>query len=50
MERSVAIKASLPTGMVTFLFSDIEGSTQRWERPSRRNAPLALAIPKPSDD
>ena len=23
--------ASLPTGTVTFLFSDIEGSTQRWE-------------------
>ncbi len=23
---------SLPTGTVTFLFSDIEGSTQRWER------------------
>jgi class 3 adenylate cyclase len=22
----------LPTGTVTFLFSDIEGSTQRWER------------------
>lgn len=21
-----------PTGTVTFLFSDIEGSTQRWER------------------
>jgi len=24
--------ASLPTGTVTFLFSDIEGSSQRWER------------------
>jgi class 3 adenylate cyclase len=23
---------SLPTGTVTFLFSDIEGSTQRWDR------------------
>ncbi|MBV8669598.1 MAG: adenylate/guanylate cyclase domain-containing protein, partial [Candidatus Eremiobacteraeota bacterium] len=23
---------SLPTGTVTFLFSDIEGSTQRWEQ------------------
>ena len=22
----------IPTGTVTFLFSDIEGSTQRWER------------------
>src|SRR5579864_8496828 len=24
--------ASLPTGTVTFLFSDIEGSSQRWEQ------------------
>lgn len=24
----------IPTGTVTFLFSDIEGSTQRWERDS----------------
>jgi predicted ATPase/class 3 adenylate cyclase len=32
MEQSVALQQSLPTGMVTFLFSDIEGSTERWER------------------
>ncbi len=25
----------LPTGTVTFLFTDIEGSTQRWEQPAR---------------
>jgi class 3 adenylate cyclase len=24
--------ASLPTGTVTFLFTDIEGSTQHWEQ------------------
>ena len=24
--------AGLPSGTVTFLFTDIEGSTQRWER------------------
>jgi class 3 adenylate cyclase len=24
--------AALPTGTVTFLFTDIEGSTQRWEQ------------------
>jgi class 3 adenylate cyclase len=24
--------ADRPTGTVTFLFTDIEGSTQRWER------------------
>ena len=27
---------ALPTGTVTFLFTDIEGSTQRWE--TRRDA------------
>ncbi|PZR62178.1 MAG: hypothetical protein DLM53_06835 [Candidatus Eremiobacter antarcticus] len=32
--------AALPTGTVTFLFSDIEGSTQRWEsnRPAMQEA------------
>jgi predicted ATPase/class 3 adenylate cyclase len=29
--RAVRTPTSLPTGTVTFLFSDIEGSTQRWE-------------------
>ncbi|HEX3243958.1 MAG TPA: adenylate/guanylate cyclase domain-containing protein, partial [Chloroflexota bacterium] len=34
--------ASLPTGTVTFLFSDIEGSTARWERaPSAMSTDLA---------
>jgi predicted ATPase/class 3 adenylate cyclase len=28
----VAPRSDLPTGTVAFLFSDIEGSTQRWER------------------
>src|SRR5580700_3711752 len=28
---NAAQKPSLPTGTVTFLFSDIEGSTARWE-------------------
>jgi predicted ATPase/class 3 adenylate cyclase len=33
MAKQVAGRsASRPTGTVTFLFSDIEGSTQRWER------------------
>ena len=27
--------ASLPTGTLTFLFTDIEGSTKMWERASR---------------
>ena len=30
-ERDGGTAASLPSGTVTFLFSDIEGSTQRWE-------------------
>jgi len=29
--RHVKAPTSLPTGTVTFLFSDIEGSTKRWE-------------------
>ena len=33
---------TLPTGTVTFLFSDIEGSTQRWE--SHRDAMRAAAV------
>ncbi len=32
MSEAVAERAPLPTGTVTFLFSDIEGSTERWER------------------
>jgi len=30
-----------PTGTVTFLFTDIEGSTQRWEK---HHAAMALAL------
>src|SRR6516165_9690164 len=30
-DPSVTSPVTLPTGTVTFLFSDIEGSTQRWE-------------------
>jgi class 3 adenylate cyclase len=33
--------SSLPTGTVTFLFSDIEGSTRRWEE---QHAPMQLAF------
>src|ERR1700680_509180 len=29
--QALSSGVSLPTGTVTFLFSDIEGSTQRWE-------------------
>ena len=32
MSEAVAERTPLPTGTVTFLFSDIEGSTERWER------------------
>jgi predicted ATPase/class 3 adenylate cyclase len=31
-KRKAHSTAALPTGTVTFLFSDIEGSTQRWEQ------------------
>src|ERR1700680_4119838 len=34
-------QASLPTGTVTFLFTDIEGSTQRWEA---HRAEMARAV------
>ena len=30
--------ADLPSGTVTLLFTDIEGSTQRWERDSSTRA------------
>ena len=37
------MSASLPTGIVTFLFTDIEGSTRLWERaPERMRAALAI--------
>ncbi|HLW38467.1 MAG TPA: adenylate/guanylate cyclase domain-containing protein [Candidatus Eremiobacteraceae bacterium] len=32
MSEVIAERKPLPTGTVTFLFSDIEGSTERWER------------------
>src|SRR5436309_1691138 len=35
--------SSLPTGTVTFLFTDIEGSTKRWEQyPQQMQAALHL--------
>ena len=35
----------LPSGLVTFLFTDIEGSTRRWETdPAGMRAALAEAI------
>jgi class 3 adenylate cyclase len=41
-EASPPPAASLPTGTVTFLFTDIEGSTQRWEHdPAAMKAALA---------
>ncbi len=32
MSETIAAREHLPTGTVTFLFTDIEGSTERWER------------------
>ena len=32
MSKTIAAHRHLPTGTVTFLFTDIEGSTERWER------------------
>jgi class 3 adenylate cyclase len=32
VSEAIAERKPLPTGTVTFLFSDIEGSTERWER------------------
>ncbi len=32
MSETLAERKPLPTGTVTFLFTDIEGSTERWER------------------
>src|SRR5215831_207951 len=37
------IKQVLPTGMVTFLFTDIEGSTRRWEEYPRF---MEVALPR----
>ncbi len=39
--RVSASDSPLPSGTVTFLFSDIEGSTQRWER---NRAPMQKAL------
>lgn len=32
MSETIAARKHLPTGTVTFLFTDVEGSTERWER------------------
>jgi predicted ATPase/class 3 adenylate cyclase len=40
-ERQPKKTRSLPTGTVTFLFSDIEGSTERWEK---HRAPMKAAV------
>lgn len=32
LPSDATVPIGLPTGTVTFVFSDIEGSTQRWER------------------
>src|SRR5262245_13768592 len=39
MRRRRAAVGLAPTGTITFLFTDIEGSTRRWQR-----APAAMAI------
>jgi class 3 adenylate cyclase len=39
LQASVGYTTSLPTGPVTFLYTDIDGSTQRWER-----APSAMRV------
>src|SRR5215213_6470911 len=52
VNRKVTIPLAPPSGMVTFLFTDIEGSTRLWERDratmrvaiERHNAILAAAI------
>ena len=36
-DAAVADTVSLPTGTVTFLLSDVEGSTRRWEQAPRRH-------------
>lgn len=41
MKKGLSKPESLPTGTVTFLFTDIEGSTQRWET---HRAEMALAV------
>ena len=32
MSEAIAEHKPIPSGTVTFLFTDIEGSTERWER------------------
>ena len=38
----------LPTGTVTFLFTDIVGSTARWERQTAAMQAVALALDEPT--
>ncbi len=47
-----ACTAQLPTGTVTFLYTDIQGSTPRWERePQKMPAALQIhnTLPAPGD-